>query len=292
MTAQEPAPHGGGLLRVRLDLGYDGTGFSGWAAQPGLRTVQEVLEEALGRVLRLAPPPRLTVAGRTDAGVHARGQVCHADLPPEAWSAVPGRSQRSPGEALVRRLAAVLPADVRVRSVEPAPAGFDARFSAVRRGYAYRVSDAAWGVDPLRRLHVLAHRRTLDVDRLNAASAALVGEHDFVAYCRPREGATTVRTLHELRWDRDADGVLVGRVVADAFCHHMVRALAGALLAVGEGHRPVGWPAEVLAARRRDGAVTVAPAHGLTLERVDYPADDQLASRARTARARRPAATP
>lgn len=271
-------------MRVRLDLGYDGTGFAGWASQPGLRTVQGVLGEALGRVLRLEPPPGLTVAGRTDAGVHARGQVCHLDVPEPAWHALPGRSGRAPGAALVHRLAGVLPPDVRVRAAAVAPTGFDARFSAVRRRYAYRVSDAPWGVDPLRRLDVLAHRRPLDAVAMDAACAGLLGEHDFVAYCRPRPGASTVRCLQELRWTREADGLLVATVVADAFCHHMVRALVGALLAVGEGRRRVGWPAQVLHARRRDGAVTVAPAHGLTLEEVGYPAEAELAERARVAR--------
>ena len=284
MTPHEPAPDRGGLVRVRLDLGYDGTGFAGWAVQPGLRTVQAVLEEALGLVLRLVPAPSLTVAGRTDAGVHARGQVCHVDLPAPTWEALPGRSDRPPGESLVHRLAGVVPRDVRVRAAGVAPAGFDARFSAISRRYAYRVSDAPWGVDPLRRLDVLDHRRALDAGAMNAAASGLLGEHDFVAYCRPRPGASTVRSLQELGWTRQSDGLLVASVVADAFCHHLVRALVGALIAVGEGRRPVEWPAQVLQARRRDGAVTVAPPHGLTLEEVAYPPDAELGERARVAR--------
>ena len=277
-------------MRVRLDLGYDGSGFAGWAAQPGLRTVEQTLAEGLGRVLRLPAPPRLVVAGRTDSGVHARGQVCHVDLPETAWLAAPGRSDAAPGVALVRRLAGVLPPDVRVREAGPAPAGFDARFSAVHRRYAYRVGEASWGVDPLRRQDVLDHRRRLDVPPMDAAAGRLVGLHDFAAFCRRREGATTVRTLLRYSWTRAAagsadEGLVVATVVADAFCHSMVRALVGALLPVGEGRRDVEWPAQVLTGGVRDPAVAVVAAHGLTLEHVEYPPDAELAVRAREARA-------
>ncbi|MFW6092185.1 MAG: tRNA pseudouridine(38-40) synthase TruA [Actinomycetota bacterium] len=290
-TAGGPAAGGrdDGSLRLRLDVAYDGTDFSGWAAQPGRRTVQGVLEQALGTVLRADPPP-LTVAGRTDAGVHARGQVCHADVSEPAWRAVPGRSGRTPGEALVRRLAGVLPPDVRVTSAEPAPEGFDARFSAVWRRYVYRVADMPYGVDPLKRRFVLWHDRPLDLAAMNAASDGLLGTHDFAAYCRAREGASTVRTLRTLRWERAPDGLAVATVEADAFCHNQVRALVGALLAVGDGRRGVEWPATVLAGRVRDSGVTVVAPHGLTLEEVGYPPDDRLAARAAQTRRRRPVA--
>lgn len=284
-------------VRIRLALSYDGTDFSGWAVQPGLRTVQGVLEEALSTVLRLPEPARLTVAGRTDAGVHARGQVAHLDVPVSAWRGVVGRSDRTPGQALVTRLAGVLgrgqrprgASDVVVHEATRAPAGFDARFSAVSRRYRYRLSDAAGGRDPLRRQDVLWHPRELDVEAMDLAASWLRGEHDFAAYCKPREGATTIRTLLALTWRRvpagEPDGgLVVADVRADAFCHSMVRALVGASLAVGEGRRPVSWPAEVLAAARRDPAVSVAPAHGLTLEEVGYPEDRDLAARARAAR--------
>ncbi|MBC3760296.1 tRNA pseudouridine(38-40) synthase TruA [Quadrisphaera sp. RL12-1S] len=287
-------------MRVRLDLGYDGTAFAGWARQPGLRTVQGELETGLARVLRLPEAPTTVVAGRTDAGVHARGQVVHVDLPRAAWGQLPGRSARTPGESLVTRLAGVLPPDVVVVSASPAPDGFDARFAALRRHYAYRLSDRPGGGDPLRRHDVVDARRAgsargrLDVAAMDAASAALEGLHDFAAFCRPREGATTTRTLLRYRWSRTPDsapageaGLVVAEVVADAFCHSMVRALVGAAVAVGSGRRPVEWPAQVLASARRDPGVTVAPAHGLVLERVDYPEDSRLALRVLQARARR-----
>lgn len=280
------------VVRVRLDLAYDGTRFSGWAVQPGLRTVQGVLADALATVLRLADPVRLTVAGRTDAGVHARGQVAHVDVPREAWAAVPGRSDREPGQALVDRLAGVLEPDVVVHRAALAPEGFDARFSAIWRRYAYRIVDDVGVRDPLTRGWALWNRRSLDVAAMDSAAQGLLGEHDFAAYCRPREGATTIRTLLDFGWERRVDGLIEARVRADAFCHSMVRSLVGAHLAVGEGRREPSWPAQVLRAGLRDGAVGVAPAHPLVLEEVGYPAERDLAARALRARAVRSLTAP
>ncbi|MEO3799159.1 tRNA pseudouridine(38-40) synthase TruA [Nonomuraea sp. B1E8] len=282
------------MVRLRLDLAYDGTEFSGWARQPGRRTVQGEIEQALGRILRLGEPAQLTVAGRTDAGVHARGQVSHVDVPEGSMAELDGnRGPLSVDErlaALVRRLGGVLPPDVRVHRVSVASEGFDARFSALFRRYAYRVSDAVGGVDPLRRREVVWHNRPLDDGALNAAAARLIGEHDFAAFCKKREGATTIRELQRLDWVREPDGTLVATVVADAFCHSMVRALVGSLLAAGDGRRPVEWPGEVLGRAVRDSGVHVAPAHGLCLEEVGYPPDAELAARAAaTRRVRTPA---
>lgn len=280
-------------MRLRIDLAYDGSGFHGWAAQPGLRTVQGEVEQALAVALRRRTPAgeplRVPVvcAGRTDSGVHARGQVLHVDTTPEELAASAGRSPEPPLEALQRRLGGILPADVVVRRVAEVPVGFDARFSATWRRYVYRVADRPASLDPLTRSHVLAWSRPLSLDALAEASAPLVGLHDFAAFCKQREGATTVRTLLDLSWTRRADGVLEATVRADAFCHSMVRALVGCLLAVGEGRRPVGWPASVLASVSRSPEVTVAPAHGLTLEEVAYPDDGELAARAEQTRARR-----
>ena len=272
-------------MRLRVDLAYEGTHFAGWARQPGQRTVQEVLESALVTVLRV-PNVRAACAGRTDAGVHARGQVVHTDVPRAAYDLV--------ARSLPHRLAGVLPPDVRAPRVEPAPPGFDARFSATGRRYAYRVSDSAYGVNPLRRHDVLWHRRALDVAAMNDAAALLVGEHDFAAFCRRRAGATTIRTLRTLQWSRDPDGLdglLVATVAADAFCHNMVRALVGALLTVGEGRRPVSWPGAVLAARVRTADVHVVPPRGLTLEEVTYPDEATLAAQAQATRRRRAVTT-
>ncbi|MFE9554135.1 tRNA pseudouridine(38-40) synthase TruA [Streptomyces sp. NPDC006703] len=266
-----------GFVRVRLDLSYDGKDFFGWAKQPGgRRTVQGEIEGALRTVTRSDRTYDLTVAGRTDSGVHARGQVAHVDLPEDVWA--------EHREKLLRRLAGRLPHDVRIWRAAEAPSGFNARFSAIWRRYAYRVTDNPGGVDPLLRGHVLWHDWELDVDAMNAASAALLGEHDFAAYCKRREGATTIRTLQELSWTRGEGGVITATVRADAFCHNMVRSLVGALLYVGDGHRGVEWPGKVLAAAVRDSSVHVVKPHGLTLEEVGYPADELLAERSRQAR--------
>ena len=279
--APDPAAGGYPVVRLRLDLSYDGSGFHGWATQPGQRTVQQVVEEALARVLAPAAPPALTVAGRTDAGVHARGQVAHVDVAAECWERA--------GDTAVRRLVRLLPPDVRVHSVIPAPAGFDARFAALWRRYSYRVCDDPACADPLRRQDTLWHPRQLDTGPMNEAAAGCLGAHDFAAFCRRRDGATTVRELLRLEWARTGPGLAVATVVADAFCHNMVRALVGAMLSVGEGGRPPGWLADVLAARVRDPSVRVAPPHGLCLEEVRYPPDAELPARAlATRRARDP----
>ena len=270
-------------MRLRIDLAYDGGAFHGWARQDGLRTVQAELEAAIGTVLRV-PPVAATCAGRTDTGVHARGQVAHVDVGPESVVAAAGRSEDDPVAALRRRLDGLLPDDLRVRRVVAAPDGFDARFSAVWRRYAYRIADRPESVDPLARGYVLEWRRPLDLGAVEEASALLLGRHDFASFCKRREGATTIRTLLDLSWVRDEAGVLVARIRADAFCHHMVRSLVGCLVAVGEGRRSPAWAAEVLAAASRDPAVRVVPAHGLTLEEVGYPPDDELATQAEAAR--------
>ena len=293
----------GVMPRIRLDLAYDGTFFSGWAAQPGLRTVEGVLTSALVTVLR--EPVRLTVAGRTDAGVHAAAQVVHFDASTEAWAALPGRSDRLPEAALLTRLAGVLAreaqvslprtprgaGDVVVTGARSVPEAFDARFGALSRRYTYRIADAAAPRDPARRATVLWLPDRLDVRAMEASAEPLLGEHDFLSYCKPRQGATTIRTLRTLTWRRAAGGpdagLVVLTVVADAFCHSMVRSLVGAGLAVGQGRKPVTWPRELLDARTRQSAAPVAPPHGLTLEEVTYPADDELAAQAERARTTR-----
>lgn len=277
---------------MRLDLAYDGTEFSGWAVQPQRRTVAGVLTQALARhPPNVGEPVRLVVAGRTDAGVHARGQVAHLDVTPA--DVTPGEvahlecdasTEPSPGVRWVHRVNRALPADVRLLRALPAPAGFDARFSALWRRYVYRIADPCTRADPVRRREVLDHPRPLDIDPMNAAAQLLLGLRDFAAFCKRREGATTIRTLYDLRAARDASGRIAVTVRADAFCQSMVRSLVGALIAVGERRRPAGWPADLLAAKVRAPEVTVAAARGLTLEEVAYPPDDQLAARAEQTR--------
>ncbi len=261
---REDAPETG-MSRVRLEIAYDGTDFLGWARQPGLRTVQGVLEDALSKVLR--EPIQLTVAGRTDAGVHAEAQVAHFDTAAELDAG-----------KLVHRMARFLPKDVRIKDARLAAPEFDARFSAVRRHYAYRLTTAPYGAEPLQARSVVACRSGVDVSAMRVASRKLLGLHDFAAFCRRREGATTVRELQRFDWVRDGD-LLIAYVSADAFCWSMVRSLVGAVLAVGEGRRTPEWVAELLRETERSSSVAVAPAHGLSLIGVDYPADAELAAR-------------
>ena len=260
--------------RVRMDVSYDGRDFSGWAVQPARRTVAGVLIAALERLFGAETAFGLTVAGRTDAGVHATGQVCHVDLSSSALAQVGGPP------SLLRRLAGLMPPDARVRAVTPVPATFDARFSATFRRYEYRVADSAWGPEPLRRYDTIGWVRPLDLERLRQAAEPLLGEHDYAAFCKRKEHATTVRAITRLDWRREPDGVAVATVQADAFCQAMVRSLVGAMLTVGDGRREPEWPAKLLTLRERSSEVTVAPAHGLTLIAVGYPDAAEYAARA------------
>ncbi len=280
-------------MRIRLDIAYDGTHFRGWARQPGLRTVQGVLEDALARIV--GGEPRLIVAGRTDAGVHASGQVAHLDLSADQAARLPRRRRDNDESdavaALAGRIRGVLGAypDVTVRRTTRAPEGFDARFSAVWRRYTYRLADAATAYDPLDRARTTTLRSALDVEAMDAAAGRLIGLHDFAAYCKAREEATTIRTLLEYDWHRGADGVLVANVRADAFCHSMVRALVGACVAVGEGRIEIDDVVAIRDARLRIPETKVLAARGLVLAEVGYPADELLAARAEQTRNRRDA---
>ncbi|GEB44092.1 MULTISPECIES: tRNA pseudouridine(38-40) synthase TruA [Microbacterium] len=283
-------------MRIRLDIAYDGSQFRGWARQPGLRTVQGELENALARII--GGDPRLVVAGRTDAGVHASGQVAHLDLDPDQVARLP-RRRRDNDEAdaiaaLAGRVRGVLGAyaDVTVSRTSRAPAGFDARFSAVWRRYSYRLADATTAYDPLDRKRTTSVRSILDVEAMDAAASRLIGLHDFAAYCKAREEATTIRTLLEYDWRRDDTGVLIANVRADAFCHSMVRALVGACVAVGEGRIGIDDVVAIREARMRIPETKVLAARGLVLAEVGYPADGLLAARAEQTRNRRDAEDP
>jgi tRNA pseudouridine38-40 synthase len=295
MNDQKPAAPvfgGGGFLRVRLDLSYDGGPFSGWALQPGRRTVQGVLEEALHMLIRR--PIRVTVAGRTDAGVHARGQVVHLDLTDAEWQGLPRGHELDPAVAMQRRLSGALSrilgdltGAVEVHRISLAPEGFDARFSALWRRYSYRIADGPELWDPLGRYSTLWHKNPLEVSLLNEGASKLLGLQNFLSFCKPREGATTVRELQRFEFARAEDGVIVATVQADAFCHNMVRALIGSALYVGECVEEPGWLYERLLAKKRDAKSILAAPHPLVLEEVAYPSDDELLARAELTRARR-----
>ncbi len=279
-----------GSIRIRLDIAYDGTDFRGWTRQPGLRTVQGELEAALATVFsRDGAAPTLTVAGRTDAGVHALGQVAHLDLTPaQAAGFRRARNGGGPGE-LSRRLNGIagLDSDIVVTASSLAPEGFDARFSAVWRRYEYRIADSGALRNPLTRRSTLWYPRELDASLMAEAAKSMLGLHDWSSFCKARDGATSVRTLQEFTWSRAADGTLVAHVRADAFCHSMVRALVGATIAVGERRLSLERLLGIRDDRERTSEFKVVPAKGLTLLEVGYPDGEDLAARAEQTRARR-----
>lgn len=280
------------MTRIRLDLAYDGTNFSGWAAQPGLRTVQGTLEDALRKLYRHLPDgPVLTVAGRTDAGVHATGQVAHFDIDADAWAATARSASDGPAAALVRRMTGILGlgTDVAVTAAREVPAAFDARFSALWRSYEYRLADLTATPNPLERHRTTLVRRAVDLAAMNAAAEVLIGLHDFAAFCKPREGATTIRTLQQFVWDALTPGTFRARLQADAFCHSMVRALVGMCVAVGQGRMPLARVPELLEQRTRANEFPVLAARGLVLTGVGYPPAAELATRQLATRAKRPA---
>lgn len=279
-------------MRIRLDLAYDGGPFSGWAVQPGLRTVQGVLETALALLVRRKV--RVTVAGRTDAGVHARDQVVHLDLTEAEWVGLNRGVELDPAVALLRRLRGALSRGlgdltgaIEVHKVTIAPDGFDARFSALWRRYSYRIADGPALWDPLGRYSTLWHRAPLDVELLNEGAAQLLGLRNFLSFCKPREGSTTIRELQRFEFARGTDGVIVATVQADAFCHNMVRALVGSALYVGEGVESPGWLYERLLEQKRDAKSVLAAPHPLVLEEVAYPSDSEMLARAELTRALR-----
>ena len=263
-----------GFRRLRIDLAYDGSNFAGWAKQPDRRTVQECIEEALAKISRITP--ETIVAGRTDAGVHATGQVIHVDLPESVAL-----------DDLVYKLNRILDEDVRIHNISIAPEAFHARFSALRRRYRYKILDENKVLDPLARLDVATWYRPLDLDVMNKTSALLLGEHDFAAFCKYREGATTTRTLEKYEWKRSAEGFLVADIVADAFCYSMVRNLVGAVVCVADGRFDPEWIIGVLNNKERVSDSLVFSGRGLTLYQVDYPSDTELLERAKITIARR-----
>lgn len=292
MQNHHPSPEELGLVRVRLDIAYDGGPFSGWAIQPGLQTLQGTLEEALALIMRRLV--RLTVAGRTDTGVHARGQVAHCDLTQAEWDGLNRDNTLEPCLALLRRINGALgwvlkdsQGAIQIQRVQRAGHGFDARFSALWRRYSYRIADASTKRDPLLRAQTLWFNQDLDADLMDAGAAELLGLGDFKAFAKPREGSTTVRTLQRFDFTRGDDGVINLNIQADAFCHNMVRALTGAALRVGQGMEGPHWMRERQLAGVRDAKSVLASAHPLIFEEVRYPDAAELHERATLTRTRR-----
>ena len=274
-------------MRLRIDLAYDGTGFSGWAKQPELPSVQASLENALARAFRIPESDvRTVVAGRTDSGVHATGQVCHVDVADDFLEELVGEDFSA---LATRRLRGALgkSSSIRVISVSVAPEGFDARFSPLRRRYEYRIADGLSVKDPRQAGYTLWIDEALDVETMNSLGGQLIGLYDFASFCRQREGATTIRTLEQYSWRRDNDGVLIGTVVADAFCHSMVRSLVGAAVVVGKGGASVDQIIELRDKTERTSVWKTMAAHALTLVEVEYPDVAELAARAEQTRGTR-----
>jgi tRNA pseudouridine38-40 synthase len=262
-----------GFRRLRIDIAYDGTEFFGWATQPDRRTMQDLVEEAIAQITR--SQVQTIVAGRTDAGVHATGQVIHVDLPDAVFT--DGFSYPD----LRYKLNRILDEDLRVMNISDAPSGFHARFSALRRVYTYKILDNNEVIAPLSRYDVAPWYRPLDVDLMNKASALVLGHHDFAAFCKFKEGGTTIRTLEKYEWRRDSEGLLIAEVAADAFCYSMVRNLVGAVICVADGRKDPAWIQQLLANKERVSDSLVFPARGLSLTRVDYPSNQELLDRAK-----------
>lgn len=278
----------GELIRLRLDLAYRGEPFHGWARQPQLLTVQGRLEEALTLITRRKA--QLTVAGRTDAGVHARGQVAHLDVPAEFWCSLSrGREENDQmrGERLRARVEGLagrgLNGALVLKQISVVSGDFDARFSALSRTYRYLICDDPWAVDPCR-LDMVRTSSPLDTEKMQVAAQAFCGEHDFLPFAKPREGATTVRTLHSFNISRPSPGIVQAVIRADAFCHSQVRFMMGALIEIGRGKQNDNWIVELLEAGVRDQRVPLADGRGLTLWEVTYPPAEQYAAQAQKAK--------
>ncbi len=260
---EQPAAPSGPLVRVRMTVAYDGSGFHGFAAQPGVRTVGGTLRDALQKVLR--SPVDLTCAGRTDTGVHAWGQVVSFDAPADRFDAA----------ALQRAVNRLCAPEIVVRDLGEGPEGFDARRSALYRVYRYTVLNRPVPDPFLARLAWHVDER-LDLDLLRLGCDPLVGEHDFTAFCRRpkrRDGSepSLVRRVHRAGWTDLGDGILRFEITANAFCHQMIRSIVGTLVEVGLARKHAGEILGILAGRDRSKASPLAPPQGLCLHEVGYP---------------------
>ena len=254
-----------GFSRLRVDLTYEGTNFSGWAKQPNERTVQEEVEKALSMITQTKVAT--IVAGRTDAGVHAKHQVIHTDLPAQTDI-----------NNLAFRLNQILDADIRVLTAQWAPVNFHARFTAISRTYQYKIIDAGKVTAPLDRHDSTEWFRPLDIELMNSGSKLLLGVHDFFAFCKFREGGSTIKNLLKFNWYRDEKDVVICEISADSFRYNMVRNLVGAAVCVGEGRFKPEWMFDTLKNKERIPDSYVFPAKGLTLISVQYPPVEQYLS--------------
>lgn len=262
-----------GFFRAKITLAYDGTNFFGWGKQRDRRTIQGELEDALRTLYRR--DLETVVAGRTDAGVHATGQVIHVDLP------IGGASDFGfEFEDLAYRLNRILTEEIRIKNAERAPEDFHARFGALRRHYIYKIQDGLGIIEPVKRLDITPWYRHLDIEKMNSAASDLLGEHDFFSFAKYRENSTTIRNLERFDFTRSEEGLIISHISADAFCYNMVRSLIGAMVYIGEGRFPTSWARETLIKRERPSDSVVFPARGLTFVGVEYPVDSQLAARA------------
>ena len=255
-----------GFRRLRIDLSYDGTNFSGWAKQPDQRTLQEEIEHAL-TVLTQSTIATI-VAGRTDAGVHAEHQVIHTDVP-----------DKTDISNFAFRLNQLLDEDIRINSVVYAPVNFHARFTASARTYKYKIIDGGRVTPPLDRYDSADWFRDLDIALMNQGSQLLLGEHDFFAFCKFREGGTTIRNLLQFDWARNEKNYLIATIKAESFRYNMVRNLVGAAVCVGEKRFEPAWMLKTLEDRVRIPDSYVFPAKGLTLVSVEYPAESEYLTR-------------
>ena len=275
--------------------------------------MQGEIERILRTVLRVpvddaGEPLRLTVAGRTDTGVHASHQVCHLDVSETILARCVGHMDVPPVVALTRRLQRMLPNDITIHGINEAPQGFDARFSALERTYVYRIADRSSEIDPRMRGFVLHVDDDLDLETMNQAAAMTIGLHDFGSFATPNPGGTTIREVKTAYWRRIPQRPLVDgemtmgeryrtpsmesglacfTIVADAFARNMVRSLVNGCVQVGIGKRSLDWFADKMATPLREGSTGPIAPQGLTLEHIEYPDDDQLAIRAETIRAKR-----
>lgn len=268
---EQEAAQLGPLRRVRLGLSYDGSSYHGFAGQPGQRTVAGELALALERIFGSAP--RIVCAGRTDAGVHARTQVIHVDLPASTLEQRYGEIAGGGAiPALCRSLSHQLGETVNVFRAEIAPAGFDARHSATWRRYRYDI-DCSGRAEPAQSSAVWVLEADLDVAVMRLGADPLVGEHNFAAFCRQPDGeeGPIMRRVIEATFRPHDHGRVSFEIAANAFCHQMVRSIVGVLVAIGRGKAKPPDVVAMLRSGSRQGAPTIAPAKGLTLISVGYP---------------------